>query len=166
MRRVLWASLAVGALCAGAQAETVRFPESGTPAFVVQTPDGWTHKADDSNNVLLLSPDHASSFSLSMTPWDGAAADLAVKALATTTAAKPQPTGKQALAGFDGDAFDTTMTNSSGEDVDIHLIAAKPDPGHVATVAVITIQNISADDRKDVQSILDNIDIDTGDGEK
>ena len=68
MRRHAVALLFVlGWLAAGAaQAEQIRFPKTGTNAFLIDLPAGWTAKEDQYNGIQLLPADHRTSVYLSV----------------------------------------------------------------------------------------------------
>ena len=162
MKRVFLATALVAALTGGATAEVVRFPESGYPAFVITTPDGWTHQPDGDGNMLLLASDHSASYALSIVPYAGALDDLAVDAMKVAQANPPQQMGPTSLSGFHGNMYDSDVTNASHIHVNVHLVAIKVDAGTVASITRITIDNISADDYAAAQSILANTTIETG----
>ena len=106
-------------LLAGAvQAAEIRFPKTGTNAFLINLPAGWTAKPDDYNGMQLLPDDRRSSVYLSVVR-DAAYAgkpllDLALaigKASSITQFAEQEPA---AISGRKGTAFCGQMKNDKG----------------------------------------------------
>ncbi len=45
--------------------KTVRLPETGDPAFVIATPDDWTHHVNGSGNLVALSAKQSAQITFS-----------------------------------------------------------------------------------------------------
>ena len=135
MRRRLVALLFVfGCLAAGsAQAEVIRFPKEGSPAFMITLPAGWTAHEDQYNGIQLLPTDHRSLVYLSMVRdpqyKDKPLMDLALaigKPSNITDFPKQEPT---ALSGRNGTAFLGQMKNDKGTLLDVKMMIIPLEPG-------------------------------------
>jgi hypothetical protein len=128
-----------------ANAETVRLPETGDPAFVADLPVGWTHKVDDSGNLILMSPDHTSGMSLSVAAYPGSLDELAAEAMKVAGAADPpQNRGPTQISGYRGYIYDTGQTNPAGVRTNVHMVVVKLDAGHIASATLITAASDNA----------------------
>ncbi len=145
---------------ASARAESIRFPETGTPAFVITTPDGWTHQPDGDGNMLLISGNKTSSYALTIGSYDGTLDDLATGAMKTAGAKPPQTMGPTSISGFRGYMYDSDMVNPSGVHVNVHMVAVKTDTAHMASITMLTVDGIGGDDYAAAQSVLTNTTID------
>jgi hypothetical protein len=143
-------------LAAGAQAETVRFPETGAPAFVVVTPDGWTHQPDGDGNMLLIAGNHTASYALTVGDYQGTLDDLAKGAMKSAGANVPQNMGPTQISGFRGYMYDTNMVNPTGVHVNVHMVAVKTDDTHMASITLLSVDGIGGDDYAAAHSVLDN----------
>src|SRR5262245_14311374 len=74
---------------APAQAETVRVPKDGTPAFVVAVPDGWKQHATSDRSIELYRDDRAAAVRFSVAPDKGASIDEMAAELAQGLGATP-----------------------------------------------------------------------------
>ncbi len=154
------AVLAAMLLCAlSARAETVRFPETGDPAFVITTPDDWTHRPDGSGNLLLIAGNKSASYALTVGPYKGTLDDLANGAMKTAGANPPQQMGPTKISGYRGYIYDTDLTNPSGVHVNVHMVAVKTGKSGMASITELTIDGIGADDYAAAQSVLTNTQI-------
>ena len=146
---VLFASTSV-------RAELVRFPETGTPAFVISTPDGWTHQPDGDGNMLLIAGNKTASYALTVGTYDGTLDDLAVVAMKAAGAKPPQMMGPTAISGFRGYIYDSDMMNQAGIHVNVHMVAVKVGTGNIATVTMLSVDGIGSDDYTAAKSVLQN----------
>ena len=155
--RVLLALTAAALLAAGsAHAESVRFPETGDPAFVIQTPDGWTHKPDGDGNMLLIAGDKTASYALTIGSYSGTLDALAAGAMKVAGANPPQQMGPTQISGFRGYMYDSDMTNAGGVHINVHLVVVKLDTAHMASITRLTIDGITAQGYTDANSVLAN----------
>jgi len=156
----LWLALAAILFAgAAANAETVRFPETGAPAIVVTTPADWTHQPDGDGNMLLISGNKSASYALTVGPYDGTLDDLASGAMKSAGANPPQIMGPTAISGLRGYMYDTDMVNPSGVHVNVHMVAVKIDPGHMASITLLTVDGIAGTDYQAARSVLENTSI-------
>jgi hypothetical protein len=149
MRRRLAALLLLfGCLAAGlAQAEVIRFPKEGSPAFVISLPAGWTAHEDQYNGIQLLPTDHRSLVYLSMVrdpQYTGKPLmDLALaigKPSNITAFPNQEPT---AVSGRNGTAFLGHMKNDKGTLLDVRMMIIPLEPDLWATETLLTSQNLS-----------------------
>ncbi len=139
-----------------AWAEVVRFPETGAPAFVVTTPDGWTHAPDGNGNMLLVAGNKTASYALTIDTYAGTLDDLAAGAMKAAGANPPQQMGPAAISGFRGYMYDSDMSNDHGTHINIHLVVLKLDASHMASITRLTIDGIGGEDYAAAQSVLEN----------
>ena len=156
----LWLTVAVVLFAsAAANAETVRFPETGAPAVAVTTPDGWTHQPDGDGNMLLISDNKTASYAITVSAYDGTLDELANGAMKSAGANPPQIMGPTAISGFRGYMYDTDMVNPSGVHVNVHMVAVKIDAGHIASITLLTVDGIAGTDYQAARSVLENTSI-------
>ncbi|HJW39613.1 MAG TPA: hypothetical protein VJ476_00120 [Rhizomicrobium sp.] len=141
------------------RAEQVRFPQTGAPAFVITTPDGWTHQPDGDGNMLLISGNKTASYALTIGSYSGNLDDLATGAMKAAGANAPQQMGPTIISGFRGYEYDSSMVNPSGVHVNVHMVAVKTDAGHMASVTMLTVDGIASEDYQAAQSVLANTSI-------
>ena len=139
-----------------ARAEVIRFPETGSPAFVITTPDGWTHEPDGDGNMLLIAGNKTASYALTIGSYDGTLDDLATGAMKTAGAQPPQQMGPTSISGYRGYMYDSSMVNPAGVHVNVHMVAVKTDAAHMATITMLTVDGIGGDDYQGAQSVLAN----------
>ncbi len=129
-----------------ARAEDVRFPETGSPALVVHTPDGWTHQPDGDGNMLLIAGNHTASFALTVGSYVGTLDDLAAATMRTAQANPPQNMGPTQISGYRGYMYDTNMVNPSGIHVNVHMVVVKTDASHMASITLLSVDGIGGGD--------------------
>jgi hypothetical protein len=156
MRTMLALTFGMLLLASPASAESVRFPETGDPAFVIQTPDSWTSKPDGAGNMLLVAGDKSASYALTIGSYSGTLDDLAVGAMKVAGASAPQLMGPVTISGFHGYMYDSDMKNDAGTHINVHLVVVKLDATHRASVTRLTIDGISSEDYADANSVLTN----------
>ncbi|HUO89543.1 MAG TPA: hypothetical protein VMU08_10240 [Rhizomicrobium sp.] len=162
MKRILLAAAFAAAAGANARAEVVRFPETGYPAFVVTTPDGWTHQPDGDGNMLLVAGDRSASYALTISHYVGTLDALAVEAMKVAKANPPQQMGPTSISGWYGYMYDSDMTNPSGIHVYVHMVALKIGGDSIGSITRLTIDGIAPGDYAAAQSVLANTRIETG----
>ncbi|HEX5210493.1 MAG TPA: hypothetical protein VFW22_02005 [Pseudolabrys sp.] len=149
MRRTAVALLFVfGCLYAGsAQAEDLRFPKEGSPAFMISLPSGWTGHEDQYNGIQLLPADHRTLVYLSMVrdpQYTGKPLmDLALaigKPSNISAFPKQEPA---AISGHNGTAFLGQMKNDKGTLLDVKMVIIPLEPDLWATETLLTSQNLS-----------------------
>ncbi|HEY0302943.1 MAG TPA: hypothetical protein VGC36_16465 [Rhizomicrobium sp.] len=141
--------LTVAAFCivvsgVAAQAETVRLPQSGNPAFSAALPDGWTHEVLSDGSLRAFSPAHTAAITLAIVRFSGALEELAASALQSPDGMPPQNTGPVELSGYGGAAFDGTTVNAEGVKAKIHLLLVRLDDRHLAAATLMTADNLDA----------------------
>ncbi len=126
------------------QAAEIRFPKTGTNAFLINLPAGWPAKPDDYNGMQLLPDDRRSSVYLSVVR-DAAFAgkpllELALaigKASSITQFAKQEPA---AISGRKGTAFYGQMKNDKGVPLDVKLVIIRFEADLWATETLLISQ--------------------------
>jgi hypothetical protein len=159
-----WKSLAIafvaGILAAGsAQAREVRYPASGTPAFVFQVPDDWNTRLDSSNNMIVGTADHSGGFSFSLIEYSESietAAPIILKSAGAVGVTKLGPAHIGPCKGFD---YFGTITNSTGAQISVHLVIVRVDSTHVATATLIGVLSSTQEQRKATQVVLEGAQI-------
>ena len=154
MRATFAVAFGILLLAASASAESVRFPETGDPAFVIETPDGWTHKPDGDGNMLLVAGDTSASYSLTLSTYSDSLDALADAAMKVAGGEPPQKMGPTKVSGFRGYAYDSELANQAGVKINTHLVIVKLDASHVASMTRLTIENISPEDFAAADSIF------------
>ena len=146
-------------LSASARAEIVRFPETGNPAFLITTPDDWTHQPDGDGNLLLIAGNKTASYALTVGAYDGTLDDLATGAMKAAGAEPPQQMGPTQISGYRGYAYDSSMVNPRGVHVNVHFVAVKTDAAHMASITMLTVDGIGTGDYQAAHSVMDNTQI-------
>jgi hypothetical protein len=148
MRSLAAAIISAAALFSlSARAEVVRFPETGFPAFVITTPDGWTHQPDGDGNMLLIAGSKTASYALTVGSYSGSLDDRANA---------PQSMGPAKISGYRGYTYDSDMVNSSGVRVNVHMVAVKIGTNDMASITMLSVEGIAGDDYQAAQSVLRN----------
>jgi hypothetical protein len=154
--------LCLVALAAGAaQAESVRMPKTGVPAFAFDAPPGWTVLYDEYGNLRLTAEDHTSALQLSMID-DPAMETSSLEDLAAEIlkAAGAPPFSKQedgTIAGFDGTTFISQVTNDSGVDVILRVTLVKLDATHVASQGEMRTTEMTGEETEALNSLLGDV---------
>ena len=150
MRRIAVALLlAFGCLiAASAQAETIRFPKEGSPAFLITLPAGWTSHEDQYNGIQLLPTDHRTLVYLSMVrdpQYTGKPLmDLALaigKPSNITEFPKQEPTS---ISGHNGTTFIGQMKNDKGTLLDVKMMIIPLGKDLWATETLLTSQGLNS----------------------
>jgi hypothetical protein len=145
MGKDLWVAvgLALSCLCiSAAKAETLRFPATGDPAFVVDLPDGWTHQLDANGNMLALAADKFAGMSLSIENYSGRLDDLASGIQAG--GAQLHNTGAAKVSGYRGFTYDSAGVSPNGAPAHIHMILVKLDDTHAAAATLVSVNGYNA----------------------
>ena len=157
LRSLALAFISVVLAATSAQAETLRLPSSGDPAFVVELPDGWMHRVDDAGNLILGAPDHSAGFSLSIVEYSGALDDAAVGVMKAAKAGPPQNLGPAQVSGYRGYIYDSTMANDAGVQLLLRCVLVKLDTTHVASMSMITGIDASAGEYIAARDVLNAV---------
>ncbi len=150
--------LIVVALATGsAQADSVRVPKTGDPAFAFAVPAGWTIFYDEYGNLRLTALDHSCALQLSMIS-DASVGKASLPQLAAQImqAAQAKPfTKKQAaqVAGRNGTEFFSKITNDKGVVIELRVILVRLDASHVASQVAMKGDGITKAER----AALDNL---------
>ena len=157
LRLLALAILSVLLVAKTAQAEAVRLPASGDPAFVVDLPDGWMHRVDDGGNLILGAPDHSAAFSLSIFEYSGALDDAAVGVMKAAKAGPPQNTGPAEVSSYRGYIYDSAIVNDAGVKFNLHCLMVKLDTAHVASLSMITGADDSPEEYAAARVVLNGV---------
>jgi hypothetical protein len=129
IRRVAALVFAVYCLFAGSipvQAEVVRFPKTGAPAFLVDVMSGWGTQEDKFGGLQVFPNDHASAIYLSMTrdpQYSGHPLKDVATAIADAAGIKAFIRQEPAtLSGMSGEAFYAVMKNDRGVELDMKMV--------------------------------------------
>ena len=117
-------------LSGAAAANDLQYPETGPVAFVLHLPDTWTTKLDDLGNMLIISPDHTSSLSLTVAQEDANSLKLTADefANATLAVAQAEPFNKHepsSIGGISAEGYYSRMVNPSGVKISVKLNVIK-----------------------------------------
>jgi len=160
MRVHFLAALGAAALFSlSARAEVVRFPETGSPAFVITTPDGWTHQPDGNGNMLLIASNKQVGYSLTMSHFDGSLDNLAAEVMKALDGPPPQQMGPTSISGYRGYMYDSSVVFPSGAHRNLHMVIVKTDSTHFASLTLITPDSISGADYQAAQGVSANTSI-------
>jgi len=155
MKRVLLASFTLAALAAGAQAENLRYPETGDPAFIVTTPGGWTHTINANGNLIVFNEPHTASINFKIGDLDGSLEELAAKAASTPDGMPPSTKGPGDFgAGYQGTVYESKLTTSAGVKTDLRMILVKLDDRHFAAGVLLTAEGIKDDQLAAAATVL------------
>ncbi|MBL6937804.1 MAG: hypothetical protein ISS15_17055 [Alphaproteobacteria bacterium] len=163
MKRVLLASFTLAALAAGARAENLRYPETGDPAFVITTPDGWTHTVNANGNLIVFNEPHTASINFKIGELDGSLDELAAKAASTPDGMPPANRGTADIAGgYKGTVYESKFVTPGGVKTDLRMILVRLDEGdffesgHFAAAVLLTAEGINDDQRDAARAVLAN----------
>jgi hypothetical protein len=124
-------------LASATQAETVRIPKTGVPAFSFNAPAGWRIVYDQHGNLQFYSPDKGVRMQLSIIIVSGANPTLEEIAAAVMKGGGFSPVTRQqagAIAGRAGQTFiASTIVDGALLSLDITLV--RLDGAHVASLA-------------------------------
>jgi len=150
------------ALAAGvAQAESVRMPKTGVPAFAFDAPPGWAVLYDEFGNLRLTAQDRASALQLSMID-DPAIENTSLEELAAEImkAAGAPPFSKQedgSIAGLNGTTFISQITNDSGVEIVLRVTLVKLDKTHVASQGEMRTTEMTSEQTAAFTSLLGDV---------
>jgi hypothetical protein len=149
MRRIAVALLfVVGCLFSAAQADEIRFPKEGSPAFLITPPSGWTTHEDQYNGIQVLPEDHRTLVYLSMVrDPQYAGKPLMELALAIGKPSNISEFPKQeptSISGHNGTAFFGKMTNDKGVVLDVKMMIIPLEQDLWATATLLTSQNLTS----------------------
>jgi hypothetical protein len=163
-RLLLIAAALCWALAPGlARATDMRFPQTGNPALSFHMPDDWTSQVDSDGNLIIVSGAHDSSIAMSVVTVGPEEFDqLAAEIMKAANANPPQRIGPVTVSGFSGFDYSSTMSNASGVAINLKLIIVRPDPNHIASVTLITVQGISSEGYAAGQGVIDSLGLTAG----
>ena len=140
----------VGCLLAvSAQAAEFRFPKTGTDAFVIDLPAGWTTHEDEFSGLQLLAPDRRSVIYLSLLR-DGQYTGKPLRDVARAIGAQPSmkfSSREEAsvISGFGGQTFFGQMTNDKGTPLDVKMAIIPLAQDLWATETQLITKNLNAE---------------------
>lgn len=156
-------AIAVAICLAGAAAaKDLRYPQTGPIAFVLNLPDTWTTKLDDSGNMLIISPDHTSSLSLTVSPEDANSLKLTPDqfANAALAVAKAEPFNKHepsSIGDMSADGYYSRMVNPSGVKITVKMNVIKSVHDYIVTETILTVASISSAQLDALATVLKGI---------
>ncbi len=144
-----------------AESRSLRFPQQGSTAYVLDIPDSWVVQDGGGNYYNLTAPDRSSVISLSVIVDPSVATTpLDEWAKAILESAKAEPYSRQepaAISGVNGMAYFSRIKTGGNELADVKLVIAKTDTTHLATSSTITTATISAPQKKSLEDCLKGI---------
>ncbi len=139
-----------------ADAKTVRFPEAGDPAFVLDMPDDWSAKLDEDGNMIVGAADHSSGFSFSIIEYSDSLDSAATLILKAAGAQAPSSGGSHSISGYPGSDYASTMKNDSGVNLNVHMVIVRLDANHIATATLIADVDATSDEMRAAEAVLSN----------
>ena len=141
-RLFIAAALSAFALVAvPAQAGVEHQPQSGTPAYEVDVPDGWQVSRDADGNMYLLANDHSGGLVLNIIGGIDTTSlnldDLANQSLKVANAPPFTRSEAATIGGVNGMAYYSEIAQTGGGTVSVRLTLVKVDATHVASDAAI-----------------------------
>lgn len=155
MKRALLASFTLAALTVAAQAENLRYPETGDPAFVIVTPDGWTHTVNSAGNLIVFNEAHTASINFKIGELAGSLDELAAKSASTPDGMPPANKGPGDFgSGYPGTVYQSKLVTSAGVKTDLRMILVKLDDRHFAAGVLLTAEGIKDDQLAAASTVL------------
>lgn len=149
-RRAVALLLMVGCLLAvSAQAAEIRFPKTGSDAFVIDLPAGWSTHEDEYNGIQLLAPGHRSVIYLSFVR-DGQYTGKPLRDVALAIGTQPgmkfsDRVEASVISGYGGQTFFAEMTNNKGTPLDVKMAIIPLAQNLWATETQLISKNLNAE---------------------
>ena len=149
-RRVIALFFMGGCLLSGpAPAAEFRFPKTGSDAFVIDLPAGWTTHEDEYNGIQLLAPGHRSVIYLSFVR-DGQYTGKPLRDVALAIGTQPgmkfsDRVEASVIAGYGGQTFYAQMTNDKGTPLDVKMAIIPLAQNLWATETQLISKNLNAE---------------------
>lgn len=121
-----------------AQAEALRYPVSGSPAFTLAVPPGWTHKPMLDNGqlqTLVLTSAHHVEVATLILPSAATPEEFATQ-ISTFSHLEMKNGGPTVVSGMPGFMFDSSFTDMTGTLTNMHVVQAKVDKTHIALIEI------------------------------
>ena len=147
---LIFAALSVASAMAG----DLRYPQTGTPAFSMRVPDGWTFKTDDNGAMVIEAPDRSAEVVLSFAAFSGTLDQRAANVIKGTAAGEAPRGINTKFAGHDAEVFQTGMFTDTGAHTSIRLYLMRLDPDHVASVSVVVADDITDAQKAPLRALL------------
>jgi hypothetical protein len=132
------AALAAALVGSAAWAGVEHQPQSGTPAFEVDVPQGWEVTRDDGGNLYALAGDHSGGLVLNMVEGSDSTDvnldDVAAKAMEV---AQAQPYSRKAPATVGGQPAEAYYSGMGDGSVTFRLVLVKVDKTHIGSEGVM-----------------------------
>lgn len=153
---LFWAVLGSTSL----QAETLRLPASGVPAFVVDVPAGWSWEYDKFGNLGLIADDHSASLQLSMIADSGMAGanldDIAANVAKSADASLHAGSEPGTILSYAGRTYYADMTISNTH-VGLKFVIAKIDGTHAGVISILTRDDITDAQQAQLNALLGDV---------
>jgi hypothetical protein len=132
-----------------AQAAELRFPKTGSDAFVIDLPAGWTTHEDEYNGIQLLAPGHRSVIYLSFVR-DGQYTGKPLRDVALAIGGPPNMkfsdrVEASVISGYGGQTFFAQMTNDKGTPLDVKMAIVPLAQDLWATETQLISRNLNAE---------------------
>jgi hypothetical protein len=153
--------LALLALCfaASAQARDVRYPDSGFPAVTFTIPDDWAANPDSDGNIIVVSADRATAIAMTVATGGGSLDEVAFGSMKVAQAAPPRRGEPVSVSGFSGFAYYSTMTNDAKVNLNVKMIAVKPDAQHFVTFSLISLNEATPEQMEAANAVMTSVQI-------
>jgi hypothetical protein len=153
---LFWAFLGASA----AQAEALRLPVSGVPAFVVNVPPGWTSQYDKWGNLGFIANDHSASLQLSMVADPSVAStsldDIAANVIKAANASPSSRSEPGTILAYAGRTYYSGMTIRNTH-LNLKFVIAKIDDTHAAVISFITRDNMTDAQQAQLDALLGDV---------
>jgi hypothetical protein len=134
-------------VAAPAQAGVEHQPQSGTPAYEVDVPDGWQVSRDADGNLYLLAADHSGGLVLNIIGGLDTTSlnldDLANQSMKVANAPPFTRSEPATVGGMRATAYYSGIAQTGGGTVSVRLTLVKVDATHVASDAAIRSATIT-----------------------
>ena len=138
----------LGCLGATAQADSLRFPKTGSPAFLIDVHGGWSAHEDQFNGIQIFPGDRSTMIYLSLVR-DAKYKDRPLMELALAIGKESNITSfprQEAivLSGRSGTAFFGEMKTANGTELDVKMVIVPLEPDLWATETLLTARSANA----------------------
>ena len=144
------------AIAAEAAARELRYPGPGTPAFIVQVPDDWTHQTTD-DNLIAVSRDKTTSVVVAFWTHTGSLEEAARIMLEGGGATAPTGQMPASISGLSGFSFDSTSKSSTGRPLQVKLTIVRLTDRVYGSAIRFELASNSAEQRQLTDTVMQSI---------
>lgn len=136
-----FAALGLVFFTATASARSLRYPQSGDPAFSMEVPEDWSSRTDNSGNFIVVSGDRAIAYSMNVFVVRASADEVARNALEVRKVTPVPEKQRVSISGSEGVAYKWKASNATNAKLDITLMVVQVDATHVANCTEILVES-------------------------